>query len=179
MKTNNFGGNDSRRWPLLLMCVAISLFAGLANPPTVEAMHPVHETVSEIEWNDETHRLEVALRLDQLDEQWLENRLSRQRPTEAWAIEYLKEKFRIRERDDARQPDTASYHWVGREAKGPHVWWFFEIAPTDQREAEWIEQQMLFEREPNYVHRVLILGSPTKRSLNLHSRRPKANLNQS
>ena len=179
MKTNSAAGNGSPRWLLPLLCGVVSFFLGFMDPSAAEAMHPVHETVSEIEWNDETKRLEVALRLDQLDEQWLKNRLASQRPTEVWAIEYLREKFRIRDRVDARQPDTASYHWVGRETKGAHVWWFFEIAPADQREVEWIEQQMLFEREPNYVHRVLILGSPTKRSLNLHARRPKAYLNQS
>ena len=34
-------------------------------------VHPVHETVAEIEWNPKTHRMEVALRLDVLDAQWL------------------------------------------------------------------------------------------------------------
>ena len=34
-------------------------------------LHPVHETIAEIEWNNETQRLEVAVRLDAIDDQWI------------------------------------------------------------------------------------------------------------
>ncbi|MGI9470588.1 MAG: DUF6702 family protein [Rubripirellula sp.] len=146
------------------------------SPLHAAPVHPVHETVAEVEWNATTGRLEVALRLDVLDEQWLRQRLSGDKPTQRWALEYLQKKFRIRERPDAGREDVSSYHWVGREQKGAHVWWFFEIEPDDKQPAQWIEQQMLFEREPNYTHRVLILGLPTKRSLNLTARRPKTPL---
>ncbi len=40
-------------------------------------LHPVHETISEVEWNPVTRRLEVALRLDVMDAQWLGKRVSR------------------------------------------------------------------------------------------------------
>lgn len=162
-----------------LTWLSLPLLALLVTSP-LEAtpVHPVHETVSEVEWNADTHRLEVALRLDALDEQWLQQRLAGGKPTPQWAVEYLKNKFRIRKRLDARRQDTTSYHWIGREERGAHVWWFFEIEPRDEQPAEWIEQKMLFEREPNYTHRVLVLGQPSKRSLNLNARRPKASLKQ-
>lgn len=34
-------------------------------------LHPVHETIAEIEWNNESQRLEVAVRLDAIDDQWI------------------------------------------------------------------------------------------------------------
>ena len=39
-------------------------------------LHPVHETVAEVEWNADTNRIEVALRLDALDEQWLAKKIA-------------------------------------------------------------------------------------------------------
>ena len=42
----------------------------------------------------------------------------------------------------------------------------------------WIQQRMLEEREPNYTHRVLILGDPGRRSLNLTPRKNKARFDQ-
>ena len=44
---------------------------------TTLLVHPVHETIAEIEWNDETKRLEVALRLDAIDDQWIRMNKSR------------------------------------------------------------------------------------------------------
>lgn len=38
---------------------------------TFLVVHPVHETISEIEWNDDTKRLEVAMRVDAIDDQWI------------------------------------------------------------------------------------------------------------
>ncbi len=34
-------------------------------------MHPVHETVTEVQWNFKTHRMEVAVRLAAEDERWI------------------------------------------------------------------------------------------------------------
>ncbi len=145
-------------------------------------VHPVHETVAEIEWNPKTHRMEVALRLDILDEQWLAKQHSKatKEPdaTKNWRLNYLEQKFRVTEPTTAEHPLTSSYHWIGREQKGPHAWWYFEIEPTNKTKPAWIQQRMLEEREPNYTHRVLILGDPGKRSLNLTPRKNKARFDQ-
>jgi hypothetical protein len=141
-------------------------------------VHPVHETVSEIQWNPKTHRMEVALRLDILDEQWLQKQTSQPKLDKAWRVNYLKKKFRVTQPVGAGQARTSTYHWIGREQKGAHVWWFFEIEPADTNKPQWIQQSMLEEREPNYTHRILILGEPGKRSLNLTTRKNKARLDQ-
>lgn len=144
-------------------------------------VHPVHETVAEIEWNAETRRLEVALRLDALDEQWLRKRHQKGEPNVAkWALPYLQERFRIAPLPkDKQQPDSTTYHWVGRDEEGAHVWWFFEIATADQQPPTVIEQRMLWQREENYTHRILVLDQVPRRSLTLTIQRPKANLQQS
>lgn len=143
-------------------------------------VHPVHETVAEIEWNPKTHKMEVALRLDILDEQWLAKQVSKANSETAknWRLDYLQQRFRVTSPAKNGRPLTSSYHWIGRQQKGPHVWWFFEIEPTNKNKPDWIQQRMLEEREPNYTHRVLILGSPGKRSLNLTTRKNKARLDQ-
>ena len=157
-------------------------------------VHPVHETVAELEWNPKTHRMEVALRLEILDAQWLAKQHAKANtspdtspdaspdknadPANNWRLKYLEQKFRVTKPSGAGQPLTSSYHWIGREQKGPHVWWYFEIEPTDKTKPQWVQQRMLEDREPNYTHRVLILGDPGKRSLNLTSRKNKARLDQ-
>ena len=143
-------------------------------------VHPVHETIAEIEWNSKTNHMEVALRLDILDEQWLTKQASKTdaRESKNWRLNYLEQKFRVTKAEEAGEPSTSSYHWIGRQQNGPHVWWFFEIAPTDQREPLWIQQRMLEDREPNYTHRVLIHGAQGKRSLNLPTQKNKARLDQ-
>ena len=141
-------------------------------------VHPVHETVSEIEWNPKTNRMEVALRLDILDEQWLQKRASNPKPDKSWRVDYLKKKFRFPRPKGAGQARANAYHWIGREQKGAHVWWYFEIEPADASQPQWIQQSMLEEREPNYTHRILILGEAGKRSLNLTTRKNKARLDQ-
>ncbi|NNE00689.1 MAG: hypothetical protein HKN47_25515 [Pirellulaceae bacterium] len=143
-------------------------------------MHPVHETVSEIEWNPQSGRLEVAVRLSVLDEQWIQQRHATNRePVNKWAIRYLQSRFRVDPSANvklAESPANASsvaevpptntaqarrhavYHWIGREEEGSHVWWYFEIETAKKAKPAVVEQRMLFEREDKYANRVLILG---------------------
>ena len=142
-------------------------------------VHPVHETVAEVEWNSMTHRMEVALRLDALDAQWLSKQAVTNKQGQSWRLAYLRQRFRVTDTVGAGQSETSAYHWIGREQKGAHVWWYFEIEPTNGRKPQWIQQRMLGEREPNYTHRILILGESGKRSLNLSSQKTKARFDQS
>ncbi|MCG8649232.1 MAG: hypothetical protein MI861_05335, partial [Pirellulales bacterium] len=108
------------------------MFAALL---TTILLHPVHETVAEVEWNQQSKRLEVALRLDVLDEQWLARKYGPRKDVASWALKYLRGRFRVGDRQAAEvnpdqpadKPDPARYHWVGRDQQGSHVWWYFEI----------------------------------------------------
>lgn len=142
-------------------------------------MHPVHETVSEIEWNSETGRLEVALRLDALDEQWLRKRLAR--PPQAkgvWETTYLRDRFRIAPPPEQHESDSTTYRWIGRDEEKGHVWWYFEIEPADKQPPTWIQQRLLFEKGENHTNRVLVLGAVPTRTVILTMQKPQAFLKQ-
>ena len=141
-------------------------------------LHPVHETVSEIEWNAENSRLEVAMRLDVLDEQWLRKKLGGQERDSQWALRYLRQNFRVTDRSQDKTPDKTTYRWVGRKEEGSHVWWYFEIEPPDKKRPTWIDQRVMLERKENYTNRILILDQTPRRSLDLNAQRPKANLDE-
>jgi len=142
-------------------------------------MHPVHETVAEVEWNPKTCRLEVAMRLDALDEQWLRRRARPDRQSEGqWELDYLKRRFRISVSPGEGEADSASYRWLGREEERGHVWWYFEIEPDDKQVPKWVDDRVLFEKEENQANRVIVLGGVPKRTLVLTMQRPKAFLNQ-
>ncbi len=146
-------------------------------------MHPVHESVSEVEWNQATGRLEVAMRLDVLDEQWLRRRADEARrdgdkkKKGDWQLAYLRSRFRISDVKDEKK-DPTKYHWVGSEEDGGHIWWFFELEPAERQVPEWVEDRVLFERNLNQANRVLVIGQVPKRTLILTIRHPRAYLYQ-
>ncbi len=151
---------------------------------TAALLHPVHETVSEVEWNHETKRLEVALRFDPLDEQWLKSKLAADKDVAQWAVEYLGRRFRIMGEEEKSKSDSseripqASYHWIGRDDKKSHVWWYFEIEPADHQKPRSIDQRILFERNDGQVNRILFLGQVPRRAVTLTIQRPKAYLDE-
>lgn len=165
-------------------------------------MHPVHESVTEVQWNDQSKRVEVAIRIDKLDEQWIAEKYGAAENVAGgaatggaadsahakWAIEYLAARCRVSPRPGPSQPaakpvdaSTAkpvqtsddTYHWVGRQDDGAHVWWYFEIQPVQSKRPEWIDQRILFDRELNYTHRILVLDHTPPLAANATSRRSR------
>ena len=143
-------------------------------------VHPIHETVSEVEWNAKTKRVEVALRISVLDEQWLERSLQSKADRKTWALGYLKAKYRFfpappvkRTRVTPNRSANERVHWVGRKEDGSHVWWFFEYEPHDQEMPKSIEQRMFFERDQGYINRVVVLGQTPRRALELTTKKPR------
>ncbi|TWU24174.1 hypothetical protein Pla52o_20980 [Novipirellula galeiformis] len=152
-------------------------------------LHPVHETVSEVQWNGETKRFEVALRLHLLDQQWIEKRSGSSQAVEHWGVNYLERTFLIRPQTKAKsQPpgdptgNKATIHWVGRSDEGSHVWWYFEVEPVtaNQTPARYeIQQQMFFERNEAFRNRVILIGQLSKTAITLTIERPIAPLEES
>lgn len=141
-------------------------------------LHPVHETVAEVEWNGETKKLEVALRLDVLDEQWLNRKYSHGEPRSKWALDYLSKCFRVADQPKNDESDSTAYRWIGVDSEGSHVWWYFEIEPLSGESPEWIDVRILQDREDNYTHRILILNHTPPRSLDLSAQRPMARIDE-
>ena len=144
-------------------------------------MHPVHETVTELEWNVDSRRVEVAIRLDPLDEQWLAKTSGGTVGQSDWAIKYLAKHFQVdeqkqfvSERMENSKVDKPrhSYRWIGRKSEGAHVWWYFEIEPRNRKRPIWIRQDMLFERDDRYANRVVVLGTSPRRAITLTATKP-------
>lgn len=162
---------------------------------TLLLVHPIHETLAEVEWNPNTGRVEVSLLLDVLDEEWIARHHGRQAKQDDWRLRYLRDRFRFSSeppaaartdrgvgadaadnREARQRPPASTYHWVGRKQEGSHVWWFFEVAISDHSEPRWITQQTLFERDDRYVNRVVILKSKPRRTLTMTRGRPSEEL---
>lgn len=155
-------------------------------------LHPVHETVTEVQWNPKTSSVEVAIRLDALDEEWIDKQT---KPAETskqeWRIDYLRRRLRVSPlptampsplptasaADDAPKPNLTPddrYRWIGRQTEGAHVWWYVAITPASGKAPEWIDIQLLLDRNANYQHRVLFLDENPKRSEDLNRKKTKA-----
>ncbi|EMI20617.1 hypothetical protein RMSM_02449 [Rhodopirellula maiorica SM1] len=162
-------------------------------------MHPVHETVSEVQWNHETKRFEIALRLHVVDQQWIEHQADKSQGIESVAVQYLNKTFQIRplgqrktEKGQDREPSKAKIHWVGRKDEGSHMWWYFEVEPVLPKSASAssseaatktpkfeITQQMFFERHEGFTNRVILLGELSKTAFTLTIEHPTAPLEES
>lgn len=138
-------------------------------------MHPVHETISEVQWNAKTSRVEVALRLDVLDEQWIVKQMGKEgAKSDAGRLKYLSRRFRVSPFPKPGQDDQAAYHWIGRQSEGSHAWWFFEIVPPASQCPDWIEIKLLFDHHGNYQHRVVFVDEKPKRSADINRKKPRA-----
>ncbi|MEM9368648.1 MAG: DUF6702 family protein [Planctomycetota bacterium] len=119
-------------------------------------LHPSLETVTELQWNADSGRVECALRLSLIDEQdvlrdsrqrW--NMSNQENARKRWDPILIKRvlatSIRFNEADPDRSRVTAvptsgkersdqestsrRFHFIGRQADGGHVWWFFEYEP--------------------------------------------------
>jgi len=118
------------------MFVSISLLL------TSLLLHPAQESLAELQYNPETQRLEIALRLSLSDEQQLlrsesqsnvESVIEDPVALEKHASSVLRKRIRF-SRDPEIKTGTLPaeiakrYRWIGRQSEGGHVWWFFEYA---------------------------------------------------
>lgn len=137
----------------------------LAAAGSVASAHPFHATLSEIEWNAQTGRLEVAVRVDPGDlERALRARTGRrlvlEKETEeardGLLADFVKETFRVAGAGDRRAgpPLKARVHFVGHELTPRFAWLYFELSfPGDVRRLE-ITQSMFTAVVPRQVNLV-------------------------
>ena len=133
-------------------------------------LHPVHETECEVEWNAKTKRVEVAMRLDILDEQWIAKRLSK-KSSKDWQADVVRTQLWFDPRPDEKRESGLTgrpISWVGREEKGSHVWWYFEVVCEDGRPPNSVQTRLLFDRHQDYRHRIIVLG----RTVSTDGKRP-------
>ncbi|OYP36101.1 DUF6702 family protein [Rhodopirellula sp. MGV] len=129
---------------------------------SVLLMHPVHETYSEIEWNEASSCCEVAMRIHGLDEQWMRRELKAEIGSQ-WQPDYLSkhvvfDRTETEGADGKRGFSGKPIRWIGRKIEGPNVWWFFEVECKGGVPPQTVYDDLLFDREDNYHHRFTILG---------------------
>ncbi len=110
-------------------------------------LHPAQESLAELQFNEKTQRVEVALRLSIANEQQLLRSVSHSSMDELLqnaddlketALVVLRKRIRFGTKSDvtaaALSPESAkAYHWVGRQSEGGHVWWYFAYAGTPEQ----------------------------------------------
>lgn len=119
--------------------------------------HPFHVSLTEAEYNPETHSLEVALRVLPADlERALELRLGRdidldrEPELERWTREYVAERFVVRDRRGA----VIGEQWVGMELDLRDAWLFFELPLPDGTAGVEISNRVFFELEETQVNSI-------------------------
>lgn len=100
-------------------------------------LHPAQETFTEMQWNGQTNRIEISMRLSVLDEQALIQPFGGSvNPTMEAIIRHL----RFGSESDLRKPlmDAESIdairkriRWIGRQDEGAHVWCYLEYEPEN------------------------------------------------
>lgn len=156
-------------------------------------VHPVHASLSEVQWNAETNFLEVSLRLEPSDAKWiletsdlhLEEGKSRPAKKADAAKAYLSWHLSPSEKSLGNGGDGKSsklkkqlaldrIRWVGSEMQKGYEWWYFEIR-CDQRPRS-MHCSILMDREKNYIHRMNVRRSDQVLGVDFTIQAKKANL---
>lgn len=107
-------------------------------------LHPAQESLAELQFNEKSQRVEVALRLSTTDEQQLLQSVSKSSARDASrnpndlehaALTVLRKRLRFGTKDGLTAADLSAesadaYGWIGRQSEGAHVWWYFTYAGT-------------------------------------------------
>ena len=172
----------------LVVMVAASLVVMVADrriaAATTEHSHPFHVTIAEVEYNPETQRFEVALRVDPLDlQQALAKRL-KQPERDLEQIEKLEDHLKGYVADHFRivpangSAPAKALEWVGHEIDVKTAWLYFEITPPDRVDPNScaLIQTMFQEIEPTYLHTVNYSHGKLRATLRLTYEQPRVPL---
>lgn len=123
------------------------------------AVHPFHITMAEAEFNEETGKLEVSLRIYHPTD--LEESLSRRQGkrvsldgttgVDEMLLAYLEEQLTI-ERPDGQR---AKLEWVGKEVSLKTAWLYFEVDLPGGLEGASFRNRVLFDIERDQVNTVV------------------------
>ncbi len=128
--------------------------------------HPFHTSLAEVEWNPQTQRIEVAIRIDAGDfERALRRMTGRQIILERLdeldklAERYLRSRMEWRSAADGR---AMKWHWVGSELQTRFVWVYFEIAVPPSTTSVRITQRLLCEIDPSQINMTVFRSSKSR-----------------
>ncbi len=135
--------------------------------------HPFHTSVAETEWNSETKRLEVALRVSPED---LETALSKQGETKVrledsegiddLIVDYLNDHFTLcKPKSGDEDPQPLELKWTGKELSTKAAWLFFEIEAPDGVEGLELANRLLLDEGDSQINTVVLRDGKRKTTL--------------
>lgn len=146
--------------------------------------HPFHISTAEVEYDAQTDRLQVSLKLQAID---LEQALVRQAGKRI-VIEQAEATERITEllgrsfyvttevsvATEPKESPRSKVHWVGHELKGAWLWLYFELELPPQREGLRLFNTLLFETNDSQINTVSVRHANQRSTLKLTSKQPSA-----
>jgi hypothetical protein len=153
---------------LAVTLTAVALGLG-GTAPGAGGVHPFHVTLAEAEFNPETRRLEVALRVyHPLDLETALTRLAGRKVTldgtadvDELIAAYLDEAFVVERPDGTR----AALEWVGKEVTLKTAWLYFEVDLPGGPEGCTFADRVLFEVEPDQANTIVFRDGRRRASL--------------
>lgn len=141
-------------------------------------LHPGHSTRVEVQWNEDSEQIELAIRIDHADlEAALRKRLGRvvrvealtDEQAEQWIAPYLGDTLRI----DGSKLSAHQLTWVGWERKRVSSWIYIELKPDRPVAAKVsLQIQTLLEVEPELNHVVTLRRGDQQESRVLTKEKP-------
>ena len=153
-------GRRRSAWPVTGLVTGLVAGLVLVGWVAPVAAHPYHTTLAEADWNGETNRLEIALRL--LPEDFERALSARDRGSKPPAddpgalddriVAWLSQDFRVIPNDG----EPAPIEWVGKEISIEYVWLYFEIPLPGGLDGVTFEHRLLLDLEPEQVNTLLL-----------------------
>lgn len=143
------------------------------NYASVAFAHPFHTSIAETEWNAETKRLEIALRVSPED---LETALSKQSENKVrledsagvddLIVAYLNEHFMLcKPTSGDEEPQPLELKWTGKEISTKAAWLFFEIEAPDGVEGLEFTNRLLLDEGDSQINTVVLRDGKRKTTL--------------
>jgi hypothetical protein len=139
------------------------------------AAHPFHVSIAEGEWNAETKRLEVSLRVSPED---LEAALTKQAKERVRLEEmenvdeqiaaYLQEHFCFRKNADE---EPLKLKWTGKEITTKAAWLYFELEAPDGVDGLELTNNILVDEEETQINTVVLRQGKQKTTLRFDKKR--------
>ncbi len=147
---------------------------------TATSAHPFHVSVTEAEWNAESKRLEVAIRLSAEDLEAALNAHAEKKVTldetesaDDSILAYLKASFIVRRTE---KDDPLDMEWIGKEVTTKAIWLYFELEAPDGVEGCELTNRVLFDAEESQINTVNLTAQGLKASLRCDRKHPSATI---
>lgn len=161
------------------------------------AAHPFHISTAEVEFDADSDRLQVGLKVQAVDlERALSAHVGRsmtldQPQVDRQLVDYLQRVFYLAQEtpataeisSDAAAPQApavsigrrlSAVHWVGMESQGTWVWLYFELELPPQRQSLRLVNTVLCDVNVNQINTVTVRHAAQRATLKMTSQQPSA-----